>query len=867
METLEKYFSKGESREEQSLVKESEAFQELFYKPNLAINLTKAYLVGAGYDGEKHLAFLKLYEPEEGKIYIWYDDSFHKPYCFSKQSIQELQLNEALIKHEGFEKFEEEEKYDALEDKKVKVTKIIAKDPLSIGGKPSGSIRDILKAWEADIKYTECYIYDKGLIPGMPYKVENGKLIPIEYSLNPQILNAIKNALKDDVNNLDLLLNWAKLLECPVPKFLRAAVDIEVYSPIATRMPSASEAEYPVICASIVGVDGEKKVFLLKRENIQEGDAPLPNETKVIYVNDERKLLLELFKAMLKYPFILTFNGDDFDLKYLYNRAKKLGFPKESIPIELGREFASVIHGIHIDLYKFFFNRSIQIYAFNQKYRENTLDDVGKALIQFGKKEIQKPISELTYSELAAYCLTDSIITLNLTTFNDSLVMKIIMALSRIAVMPMEDVSRQGVSNWIRSMLYNEHRKRGYLIPRSDDILSLKGVTATEAVIKGKKYKGAIVVEPLQGIHFNVAVLDFASLYPSIIKVWNLGYETILCPHEECKSNKVPGTPHWVCTKKRALESLLIGSLRDLRVKWYKVKAKDKTLNEETRNLYAVIQSALKVVLNASYGVFGAETFSLYCPPVAEATAAIGRYIITKTIEKAKELGVNVVYGDTDSIFLGNPTEEQLKELINWSKSTLKMELEVDKWYRYVALSSRKKNYLGVYKDGTVDIKGLTGKKRHIPEFLKRAFYEMIQILSQVETKEEFNEAKEKIKKIVKDCYFNLKNRKYSLEDLAFKIVISKPPKGYVKTTPQHVKAAQLLESKGIEIKPGDLISFVKVIGDLGVKPTSLASIEEVDTRKYVEYIESTFEQVLDALGTNLSELIGHTKLEAFFEG
>ncbi len=725
----------------------------------------------------------------------------------------------------------------------------------------------MLKVWEADIKYTECYIYDKGLIPGMPYKVENGKLIPIEYNLDPQILNSIKNALKDDANDLDLLLNWAKLLECPVPKFLRAAVDIEVYSPIATRMPSASEAEYPVICASIAGTDGEKKVFLLKREGVEEGDAALPTDVKVLYFDSERKLLLEFFKSMIRYPFILTFNGDDFDLKYLYNRAKKLGFPKESIPIELGRESASVVHGIHVDLYKFFFNRSIQIYAFNQKYRENTLDDVGKALIQFGKIEIQKPVSELTYSELAVYCLTDSIVTLNLTTFNDSLVMKIIMALSRIAVMPMEEVSRQGVSNWIRSMLYNEHRKRGYLIPRSDDILSLKGVTATEAVIKGKKYKGAIVVEPIQGTHFNVAVLDFASLYPSIIKVWNLGYETVLCPHEECKINKVPGTPHWVCTKRRALESLLIGSLRDLRVKWYKVKAKDKTLNEEVRSLYSVIQSALKVVLNASYGVFGAETFSLYCPPVAEATAAIGRYIITKTIEKARELGVNVIYGDTDSIFLGNPTEEQLKELIEWSKSTLKMELEVDKWYRYVALSSRKKNYLGVYKDGTVDIKGLTGKKRHIPEFLKKAFYEMIQILSKVETKEEFNEAKEKIKKIVRECYFNLKNHKYSLEDLAFKIVISKPPKGYVKTTPQHVKAAQLLESRGIEIKPGDLISFVKVIGNLGVKPTMLASIDEIDTKKYVEYIESTFEQVLDALGTNLNELIGHAKLEAFFEG
>ncbi|HID17763.1 TPA: DNA-directed DNA polymerase I [Candidatus Bathyarchaeota archaeon] len=869
MQTLEKYFSKGSGGEGAGRSrKEGEVAQGAAYKPNLATDLPEAYLLGAGYDGEEGRAFLKLYEPNERKIYVWYDDSGHKPYCLSKEPLEKLRSNQALIGHEGLERLEEVEKYDALKDETIKMTKIVAKDPLSIGGRPSGSIRDLIKSWEADIKYTECYIYDRGLVPGMPYRVEGGKLIPVKYELEASVLSSMKEALKGESEEyLRLSLNWAKLLECQVPEFLRAAVDIEVYSPLKTRVPSASEAEHPVICASIAGIDGKRKIFLLEREGVREGGEPLPEEAEILYFDDEKELLLELFKAMLDYPVILTFNGDDFDLKYLYHRARNLGLPKETIPIELSRDSASVVHGIHVDLYKFFFNRSIQVYAFGQKYRENTLDDVAKALIQIGKKEIQKPVPELTYSELAAYCLMDALITLRLTTFNDGLVMKLAVALSRISATPLEDVIRQGVSNWIKSMIYNEHRKRGYLIPRPDDILSLKGVTVTKAAIKGKKYKGAIVVEPVQGIHFNVAVLDFASLYPSIIKVWNLGYETILCPHEgpECRENKVPGTTHWVCRKRRALESLVIGSLRDLRVKWYKPKSKDKNLPEGIRNFYFIIQSALKVVLNASYGVFGAETFALYCPPVAEATAAIGRFIITKAIKRAGEVGMGVIYGDTDSIFLGGPREEQLRELMEWSKRELKMELEVDKWYRYVALSSRKKNYFGVYEDGAVDIKGLTGKKRHIPEFLKRAFYEMIQTLSQVKTEEEFQEAKEKIKQIVKDCYFNLKFHRYSLEDLAFKVMISKPPKGYVKTTPQHVKAAQLLENSGVEVKPGDLISFVKVVGEAGVKPVNLASVEEVDTRKYVEYIKSTFEQVLDALGTSLDELIGHTKLEAFF--
>ena len=45
-------------------------------------------------------------------------------------------------------------------------------------------------------------------------------------------------------------------------------------------------------------------------------------------------------------------------------------------------------------------------------------------------------------------------------------------------------------------------------------------------------------------------------------------------------------------------------------------------------------------------------TFDLYCPPVAEATVAMGREVITQTINKAKELGIQVLYGDTDSLFL-----------------------------------------------------------------------------------------------------------------------------------------------------------------------------------------------------------------------
>lgn len=863
---LDQYLQKD--AEDQQKKEPNEEKRGLIYLPDTPDNLPSSLFIGIGYDGERRSAFIKLYEPEGQKIYYWYDSTNHKPYCFSDQPVEKLNQNKSLMTHTGLDRFEVVRRYDALRDKEVEVTMIVARDPLSIGGRPTGCIRDILKAWEADIKYVENFIYDRGLKPGMPYRISDGRLVAVEYEPPAEALQAVEEFLRNENEEYRALAHeWIRLLECPVPEFRRVALDIEVYSPIATRLPDPREAEHPVICATLLGSDGKMRLLLLERAGMEPEEEFPEVSVKPEYYESEETLLVELFKVLLDYPIVVTFNGDDFDLRYLWHRAQRLGFSIDKIPVEMGREVASLKYGIHVDLYKFFFNRSIQVYAFSQRYREITLDEIGESLIGIGKKEIEAPVSDLNYSELAAYCFRDAEIALKLTSFEDDLTMKLMTVLSRISFMAIEDVTRQGVSGWIRSMLYNEHRKRNYLIPRPDDILGLKGMTTTEAIIKGKKYKGAIVVEPVPGIHFNVAVLDFASLYPSIIKIWKLGYETIRCPHEDelCRKNRVPGTPHWVCRRNTALESLLIGSLRDLRVNWYKPRSKDEKLSQSLKSWYNVVQNGLKVILNASYGVFGAEKFALYCPPVAEATAAIGRYAITETIEKAKSLGVDVFYGDTDSIFLGSPNPSQLEQLVDWSRSSLGMELEVDKNYRYLALSSRKKNYLGVYPDGSVDIKGLTGKKRHVPQFLKKAFYMMIDTLSQVKSQGEFEIAKEKIKEIVKDCYLKLRNRQYPLEELAFSVMISRSPQGYVKTTPQHVKAALLLAQKGVEVKPGDLIAFVKVVSEPGVKPVQLASPEEIDCAKYLEYIRSTFEQVLDALGIEFEELVGTTRLESYF--
>jgi len=853
------------------------------FPPIAPENLPSSYFVSATYDGKTGKVLIKLYEPASSKIFFWYDRTGHKPYCLANLSQYELEKIDRLTHHPGFDHFEIVEKFDPLQDRNVQVTKIVAKDPLAVGGRPKGCIRDVIpedfpsvsenpvfpeqiKVWESKIRYYQSYIYDKELLPGMVYEVEDGDLVlkKVEHAekMVSQIREIFKYATEEELQHIE---QWARLLEYPAPKFHRAAIDIEVYTPIPTRMPDPREAAYQVVCVSIYGSDGQKKVLLLKRAGVREGNERLPVDVVLEYFDSEEKLIRAVFDVLWSYPFILTFNGDDFDLRYLAHRAMNLGIRREDIPIEVGKRVCLLNYGVHVDLYKFFFNRSIQIYAFNSRYRDVTLDDVGKALIGLEKIKLNKSFGELSYTELAQYCFRDAEITFKLTSFEDELVMKLILVLARISSMPMEDVSRQGVSRWIRNFMHREHRKRNMLIPNAEDIFAVKGKTATKAIIKGKKYKGAIVVEPVPGVHFNVSVMDFPSLYPSIMKVWNLGYQSILCPHQECRNNIVPGTPHWVCTKKRALESLLIGSLRDLRVQWYKLKSKDKSLNPELRSWYNITQGALKVILNASYGVFGADSFDLYCPPVAEATAAVGRHSITQILNKAEQLGIQVLYGDTDSLFLKNPSSEQIEQLSRWTEHELKMSLDVDKVYRYAVFSSRKKNYLGVLEGGTVDVKGLTGKKKHIPLFIKRAFDKMKGRLAVVKTPTDFEQAKKDIIEIIRSCYMQLKRREWeSLNDLAFNVVLGEELDRYTKTTPQHVKAAKILKEGGVELRAGDLISFVKVVKEPHVKPVELASKNEVDVDKYIAYLHSTFDQVLDALGLDFEEIIGLTKLERF---
>ncbi len=125
-------------------------------------------------------------------------------------------------------------------------------------------------------------------------------------------------------------------------------------------------------------------------------------------------MLLLAFDVLSKYPVVLTYNGDDFDMPYLYARsqdpaidpADRKPIDKEQVPILVKRESfmkrgiqadpVTIKSGIHIDLFRTFQNKSVQNYAFSHKYSEFTLRAICEALLEDTKIEFEGSISDLS---------------------------------------------------------------------------------------------------------------------------------------------------------------------------------------------------------------------------------------------------------------------------------------------------------------------------------------------------------------------------------------------------------------------------------------------------------------------------------------
>jgi len=142
-----------------------------------------------------------------------------------------------------------------------------------------------------------------------------------------------------------------------------------------------------------------------------------------------------------------------------------------------------------------------------------------------------------------------------------------------------------------------------------------------------------------------------------------------------------------------------------------------------------------------------------------------------------------------------------------------------------------------------------------------------LDILSEVKSVEEFNDAKNRVSDKISNCARKIQAREVPLTELAFNVMTSKAPHEYTKTIPQHIRAALQLQTIR-EIKRGDIISYVKILNKPGVKPVELAKQSEIDAGKYMEFMQSTLDQITSSMDLDFDSILGKPKqtgLDQFF--
>jgi DNA polymerase I len=240
----------------------------------------------------------------------------------------------------------------------------------------------------------------------------------------------------------------------------------------------------------------------------------------------------------------------------------------------------------------------------------------------------------------------------------------------------------------------------------------------------------------------------------------------------------------------------------------------------------------------------------------------------------AEEHSLHPTYGDTDSLFLDNPSEEGVKWLINTVKEKLRLDLAVEKKYSVCVLPKAKKAYFGILLDGTPDIKGLTVIKSNSPRFFQKVFQNCVRELSQVKNMEEYEAAKRRIVEVAQEAEKTLRQRKISLDDLQYFVELYFDPKEKLvldEAMHQPYQCAVQLIDSGKEVNKRDTVSFIKVKPFMykgkrfTVKPSIFVkSAAEINVEDYIRNLRTALGQTFEPMNTSF-EVEKDMKLSEWF--
>ncbi|KAH8691289.1 putative DNA polymerase alpha catalytic subunit [Talaromyces proteolyticus] len=380
-------------------------------------------------------------------------------------------------------------------------------------------------------------------------------------------------------------------------------------------------------------------------------------------------------------------------------------------------------------------------------------------------------------------------------------------------------------------ILLHEFHRNKYICP---DKYSMKQQKAEERMDdeedstdkkKKEKYKGGLVFEPEKGLYDRfVLVMDFNSLYPSIIQEFNICFTTVdrTATAENENEEKVPEVPS--SDQEQGVLPRLISTLVSRRREVKKLM-KDKRATPEQLALWDTKQLALKLTANSMYGCLGYTQSRFYARPLAMLTTFKGREILRNTKELAESKQLRVIYGDTDSVMINTNMDtisdalkvgEEFKISVNERYKLL--EIDIDNVFRRLLLHAKKKYAAinmtevdGKYID-KLEVKGLDMKRREYCALSKEVSKKLLdEILSGEDSEVVLN----KVHEYLQDITAQMKDYKVPVQKYVIYTKLSKRPEEYPnKETMPPAQVALREIARGKTVRPNDVISYIITNGD-----------------------------------------------------
>lgn len=584
------------------------------------------------------------------------------------------------------------------------------------------------------------------------------------------------------------------------------------------------------------------------------------HENKSIYYFNSEKDMLKTYMSFVidTNPDILTgWNISRFDMPYIINRMNKLGIDYRNLsPIRevINKDEITIKGRIIFEMLKGY------EYVLENAPDSRRLDDVGRNELGLEKLKFEGTPGQLwkkNLSKLIEYNIRDVEILKELDKKKN--IIHFVDELRRMTNCSFND--SMFMSFMFDSFLLTQFHNKVIFETRS------KGNVHN-------KFKGAEIITPIKGLHHNVLHIDLKSLYPSIIISFNMSPETL----DKSGDINVGNGVKFNSKQESILVKLekILWNLRD--------KKKEELSKEKDKNKIKILdneQYCIKLVMNAIYGQTSFPKARIFCPQIASSITYVGRKILLATVEKLKELGHEVIYGDTDGLFIKIQKEtnpiELVKEINKYYTEFCKQfgvkdnvfDIEYEKFYKSFIINS-KKRYAGIltFKKGKdvneFDVKGMEVRRSDNSRFTRDLQKEVLTMVLNAEDKE-------KIKNYIRNEIKKFKGKKYKYEEMAIPRGLTNEPHKYTSTSPWIRGCIYSQNYLNLKFNKGDKVKllYIKQMPPRLPPTPELCFFNnhevprgvEIDFDKMIEKgVIMKLDTILETVGWDILDIIGENK-------